>query len=176
LKVSALPEAGGLSRILVYDQKGGLIKAENVSSSPTTQQGILGFYGERSLVLAKSPSMGKKFTIETRNVWGATTCITVEVEPYSKPLLPAIEELGYWLFLLVATAIAFSLAMFFLSAHAWFKNGYYSYFMIWGQFWASHLLLIFLQYPPFSNRHRCLSFLKGRVTVSLKGSERSLWA
>jgi len=43
--------------------------------------------------------------------------------------------------------------------------------MIWRQFWTSLFLLIFLQYPPFSNRHRYLNFWKGRVTISLKGSE-----
>jgi CRISPR-associated protein Cas1 len=31
--------------------------------------------------------------------------------------------------------------------------------MIWGQFWASHLLRVFLQYPPFSNLQMCLKRL-----------------
>jgi hypothetical protein len=44
------------------------------------------------------------------------------------------------------------------------KNGIYSFFVIWGQIWASHLLLVSLQYPSFSNLQRCLSFLKGMVT------------
>ena len=44
--------------------------------------------------------------------------------------------------------------------------------MIWGQFWASHLLLMFLQYPPFSNLHRCRSFWKVRLTMVVYGSVR----
>ena len=44
--------------------------------------------------------------------------------------------------------------------------------MIWGQFWASHLLLVFLQCPPFSNLHRCFSFWKVRLTIVVYGSVR----
>ena len=35
--------------------------------------------------------------------------------------------------------------------------------MIWGQFLASQLHFDFLQYPPFWNLHRCLSFWKARA-------------
>ena len=44
--------------------------------------------------------------------------------------------------------------------------------MIWGQFWASHLLLVFLQYPPFSNLHRCFGFWKVGLTMVVYGSVR----
>ena len=44
--------------------------------------------------------------------------------------------------------------------------------MIWEQFWASHLLLIVLQYPPFSNLQRCFSFWKVRLTITVYGSVR----
>ena len=50
------------------------------------------------------------------------------------------------------------------------KNGFYWPFVIWGQFWASHFLLIFLQYPPFSNLHKCFSFWKVRLTMVVCGS------
>jgi hypothetical protein len=44
--------------------------------------------------------------------------------------------------------------------------------MIWGQSWASHLLLIALQYPPFSNLHKCFIFWKARLTITVYGSVR----
>jgi hypothetical protein len=115
LRVVAEPEAGGLSRISVYDQKGRLMKTENVVVSPATQQGILGFCGEHTVVVMKSPDTGSRLTVEAENVWGAITSLTVEVEPYSRPPLTAnLEELGCWLFLLIAAAIAFSHAAFFV--------------------------------------------------------------
>jgi hypothetical protein len=42
--------------------------------------------------------------------------------------------------------------------------------VIWGQFRTSHFVLIFLQYPPFSNLHRCRSFWKVRLTMVVCGS------
>lgn len=50
------------------------------------------------------------------------------------------------------------------------KNGIYSPFMIWGQIWASHFVLIFLQYPPFSNLQICRSFWKVKLTMVVCGS------
>ena len=47
------------------------------------------------------------------------------------------------------------------------KNGFYPYFMIWGQFWGAHLPLISLQYLPFSCRQTRCNFSKGRTTNSL---------
>jgi hypothetical protein len=44
--------------------------------------------------------------------------------------------------------------------------------MVCGQFCASHVLLIALQYPPFSNLHRCFSFWKVRLTMTVYESVR----
>ena len=41
--------------------------------------------------------------------------------------------------------------------------------MIWGQFWASRLLLRFLQGPPFSNLHRCRGFWRVGLTMLVYG-------
>jgi hypothetical protein len=50
------------------------------------------------------------------------------------------------------------------------KNGIYSPFMILGQLWASHFVLIFMQYPPFSNLQMCRSFWKVRLAMVVCGS------
>jgi hypothetical protein len=53
-------------------------------------------------------------------------------------------------------------------------NGFYYSFGISGHFLASQNPVIFLQYPPFSNLHRCLSLLKRGDTNSMYGSD-SIW-
>jgi hypothetical protein len=51
------------------------------------------------------------------------------------------------------------------------RNGFYSAFRIWGQSWASNLVL--LQYSPFSNLHRCFRFWKASWQV-LKSRRKSI--
>jgi hypothetical protein len=54
------------------------------------------------------------------------------------------------------------------------KNGFYYLLLgIWGQFPALQLFLTCLQYPPFSNLHRCLMRLNGKATIVIDGSDKA---
>jgi len=51
------------------------------------------------------------------------------------------------------------------------KNGFYSYFGVWGEFWAANLIL--LQYSPFLNLHGCSNFWKA-VWLVFKSRRKSI--
>lgn len=113
LRMFAPPEAGGLIRISIYNEAEELLTSEILTSSTSTVQGIFGFAGEREIFLAKTAKTGATLTVEAENVWGATTAITVQVKPYTAPARwVSLNELTYWLFILIAAAIAFNFITF----------------------------------------------------------------
>ena len=118
LKMFAPPEAGGIACITVYNEAGGLLTSVDVSATVNPMRGMLGFSGEYEIFLAKTPATGTSLTVEVENVWGAATSVEVQVQPYKSPARwTSLEELVLWLFMLVAAAIAFNLAIFLV------KNG-----------------------------------------------------
>ena len=113
LKMFAPPEAGGIARITVYNEAGEPLTSENVSASANPLQGILGFSGEYEIFLTKTPNTGTSLIVEAENVWGATTRVKVQVQSYTAPAMwTSLDELSLWIFILIAAAIAFSLAIF----------------------------------------------------------------
>jgi len=113
LKMFAPPEAGGIACITVYNEAGEPLTSENVSASANPLKGVLGFSGEHEIFLTKTPNTGTSLIVEAENVWGTTTRLKVQVQPYTAPAIwTSLGELSLWIFILIAAAIAFSLAIF----------------------------------------------------------------
>ncbi|MEM2922743.1 MAG: hypothetical protein QXF26_10570 [Candidatus Bathyarchaeia archaeon] len=113
LKMFAPPEAGGIARITVYDEAGEPLTSMDVSAAANPIKGVLGFSGEHEIFLTKTPNIGTILTVEVENVWGATTSVKVQVQPYrSQARWTSLDELALWLFILIAAVVAFNLAFF----------------------------------------------------------------
>lgn len=113
LKMFAPPEAGGIARISVFNEAGDLLTSMDVSVAANPMQGPLGFAGEHEIFLTKTPDIGTSLTVEAENVWGATTRVKVQVQPYTAPARwTSLDELALWLFILIVAAVVFNLAIF----------------------------------------------------------------
>ena len=117
LKIFASPESGGLTKVSVYNGKGDLLTSKTLIESITLNRSIFGFAGEDEIYLPKNPNTGTNLTIKAENAWGATTYLTITVKPYTPPAWWSnLNELAFWIFILIIAAIIFNLAIFFIKA------------------------------------------------------------
>jgi len=114
LNFTAIPEAGGLKNVKVYDEHGNLLYNETlwmVQQKPyilpenirkvlgeagfrlpeglkipaVTSTVFLGWSGNRLLYIPKNPETREHLLVVTENIWGAETVRKVEVNPYTSP-------------------------------------------------------------------------------------------
>jgi hypothetical protein len=104
LKLNALPEAGGLTRVAIYNEDGNIIYVEKLQPAIISPQNF-GFYGEHTITFQKTSQTSKIITVEVENLWNVETRIPVMLKPY-EPLLIATDQLTYGLTgLLVAIVV-----------------------------------------------------------------------